>query len=199
MIWSVAFVTLITLYVARNTKAAIILLGLFAFELWIIVGFTSVIMDDLSPVQFSVIVFAQSMCILGYTFISPRYIDLRISFIALLVVTLIAWGFGLFAFYEDGDWKTAIFLLLSLVLVAFYHTLQIKYADRYHLEQKLKSVVNFYVDPLGVVLNQLKLMPERCKCKPKNGEEWTQLSVVNADDDNDGGIDLTDINITDSE
>ena len=191
--WSATFVTIITLYAASNTKAALVLLGLFCIELCIIVGLTSVLLDDLSPIQFSVIVFAQSMCVLGYTFVSSRHISVKTSTIALIIVTTVAWLVGTFAFYEESDWLTAIVLLISLLLVVFYHILQIMHAERYHIQQKLKSIVNFYVDPIDIIYKQLKLLPQRCKCRKtdninenrKEGnrsEGWAQISRKSTED-----------------
>lgn len=151
-------ITLVVLNIFKSSKIALVPMCLFLIELSLVCGFTAVALSALAPIQLMVTLFAQSISILGYTAVSTRYIDLRKSTLLLIVVTIVCWLVGIFAFIEDEDWISAVIVLILAWLVSIYYVLQIKYSNRYHLNNKIESISNMYTDPVDVLWTQIKIL-----------------------------------------
>lgn len=155
--------TLITLNIFKTSKIALVFMCLFLIELSLVCGFTAVALSALAPIQLMATLFAQSISILGYTAVSTRYIDLKKSTLLLILVTIVCWLIGIFAFIEDEDWVSAVVVLVLAWLVSIYYVLQIKYSNRYHLNNKIESISNMYADPVDVLWTQIKALVRRCR------------------------------------
>jgi hypothetical protein len=159
--WILTFLTLLLLTWLRKTKKALVFLVLITIELSLLTGFTAILLGDIAPIQFMAILFAQATVLFGYTFVTPRYINLRKIIALLCVVTILTWCLGIFAFYNDRDWITAVFILLAGGGVAIYYIMQVKYASRYHLDEKLQAFSGLFVDPILVTWGLLR---KCCQC-----------------------------------
>lgn len=159
--WLLTLLTLLLLTWLRKTKKALVPLVLITIELSLLTGFTAILLGNIAPIQFMAILFGQATVLFGYTFVSPRYINMRKTIALLCVVTILTWCLGIFAFYNDKDWVTAVFILLAGFGVAIYYTMQVKYASRYHLDEKLQALSGLFVDPILVTWGLLK---KCCQC-----------------------------------
>ncbi len=160
--WAVTLLTLIFVALARKNKYVLVLLVCLSAELSLLTGFTSILLEDIAPIQFMAILFAQTGCIFGYTFASPRHIEIRTSAIVLIVATICVWCMGIFAFYEDHDWPTAIFVLLGGLGVSIYYIAHIKQVSRYNLDERVLAFCGLFVDPFLLVVDLLKKCKARC-------------------------------------
>lgn len=157
VMWIITAVTLLLLTALRKSnKVAVGFLVVLTFELSLLVGFISIILGNIAPIQFMAILFGQTTAIFGYTFISPRYIDLRKAMVATIVATIIVWCLGIFAFYQDKDWPTSIFILITSFVVSIYYALQIKHVDRYNIGERVLAFVGLFVDPILTFFDLIK-------------------------------------------
>lgn len=69
----------------------------------------------------------QSLAILLYASLSPRYMNLGLSFLYMCCFSCIAWSFSVYAFIMDGEWLGAAILGPIGLIMAIYHLLFIRY------------------------------------------------------------------------
>lgn len=120
------------------------------FTLCMTLGAASAVVRDVAPLQAATIVFMQSIAVVMYTAYSRRKVKVWVATTAMLVVGLIVWVIGIYAFIEQQDWISGGVVLALSVAFAAYSGLQVRYIDRYSLSKKdmTRAVVNFYGDPI---------------------------------------------------
>ena len=164
IMWVIVTINLLILtWVRKSTKASIVFLVFLTSGMSLIVGFTSILLGDIAPIQFMTIIYGQTVAISGYTFVSPHYIDLRMFAALSCFATVLVWCVGIFTFYNDHDWPTAIFILILGFGVTIYYVAQIKYSTRYHLGEKLEAFTGMFVDPILVTMDLIKRC-FKCSC-----------------------------------
>ena len=144
----------LTLYVCmaiwRRARLASTLFVFWAISYYALVIDIAAIIEDFAPLQFALVTFAQSLYVIVYTIYSPSYVDAWKSFYIMLIMGLLAWAMGLYAFIEQQDWVPATLLLIASVLSAAYSAVEIHYVTRYSVswEDCVEAVIRFYTDPI---------------------------------------------------
>jgi len=148
-----------------------ILMGIFSehrhalvlFVLWVFPYYTAVIsfagiLRNFAPLQLGLVTALQSFSIVLYTVINPVNVDPWKSFYVMLIMGLVGWLSGIYAFIVQRDWISAIILLVASVASAAYSAIQIKHVTRYSVSEKdyIKAIIQFYADPLVYVIEKIK-------------------------------------------
>lgn len=171
------FITLLFLNWLKKSWVAMFPMVIFLIELSILVGFSAVRLSALAPIQFTVTLFAQSISILGYTTVNTRYIDLKKSTMLLIFVTILCWLIGVFAYIEDEDWILSIITLVGSWLSIIYYILQIKYSNRYHMNQKIEAISNLYTDIIDIIWKFIKITIRMCLIRLRSSRTQIDPSI----------------------
>jgi hypothetical protein len=147
---SLFLVTYIIMAAIRKTRYATIIFVFWVVEFYITSVSLSSVLNDLAPLQFSMITFIQSLGMIVYTVWSPSYINPWYSYYTMTLLGILSWGVGLYAFIEQRDWISASVLLLVTMGVSGYYAAQTHLATRFSLsaEDKMDATIRFYADPI---------------------------------------------------
>lgn len=126
------------------------------FIVWVLnagvmMGSISVLVNNVAPMQLTLLFLVQSFTMLAYAKLSPRMIETLHAMAFMFVVTLVTWAVFIFAFVEQHDWVGGIVILFISFAAIGYSAWQIRLTEgRYNVSWKdIKlSIVQFYGDPL---------------------------------------------------
>ena len=151
ILWSLVAVTgvvYVLMAVFKNMSSIIC----FAFFLSFTLGAACAHLNNMALLQAGLIVFAQSMTVAIITTKFTRELKIWQTVISMLVVGLVVWLVGIYAFVEQHDWVSAGILAAFNVVFTIYSFIQIKYIDRYSLSKDNLTIAmaNFYTDPICI-------------------------------------------------
>jgi hypothetical protein len=131
------------------SKSQVVIL-IWMFLVCMTMGSICAVLKDIIPIQIATAVFMQSISIVFYTALSRRKLKVWLSIIIMIVVGLLTWTIGIYAFINQQDWISAGIAFILTFLFAVYSGLEIHYVDRYNLAKDsiLSAIVKFYGDPV---------------------------------------------------
>jgi hypothetical protein len=98
----------------------------------VFVGFLAAFLGNTAPIQFMLISFGQSICIVIYTRISPRVLNMHAAAGLLALGGACMWIIGISGYVLEMDWPYAIGILVMCALLVVHNIRQIANTkDRY--------------------------------------------------------------------
>lgn len=162
----------------RDTWARWVFLPIILVANCCYVGILALMLGDLAPIQYTLMMFLASMSIVGYTLVNPKsptLLSMRVCGFITSMSCVVGWLVGIYIYIEQQDWIVGLFTLLIGLLSCVYFVFQVNQtlhcdADRYRYNQnnKLESVVNFYSDPLYLIGEWVQ---ERIKRATESGRQ----------------------------
>jgi len=104
----------------ENAIAALLALWCAAWAVFI--GFLAAFLDNTAPIQFMLISFGQSICIVIYTRISPRTLNMHAVAGLLALGGACMWIIGISGYVIEMDWPYAIAILVLCAALVVYNT-----------------------------------------------------------------------------
>jgi len=162
-VWAFLSTTLYILMVwKRRSKLAGPLLIGWAFVWTFLVGILAAIIENITPIIAMTMIFGQSISIIAYTVVSPKYVDRWVSFFIMLGISIAIWVIAIYIFIEQNVWISAVCILVWAVITSLYSSWEIGQIGRYILndEERIMAIIQFYGDPLLILMGKLR----HCHC-----------------------------------
>lgn len=160
--WSLTYVLMSFAVFEQYLQVALWIAGLWAILTAAFIGFASALSYNISPIQFMLVSFAQSITMVIYTRLSNRYVSVVLSGVYMLIASVLAWILCIYGFVVENDWISAGVIAVLAIALVFYNTMQIQNtASRYDAswEKGVTAVLQYYCDYMVKIF----------KCAIKNG------------------------------
>jgi hypothetical protein len=132
----------------RYMQLAIACLVCWALCGTVIVGMTSNLLQNTAPIQFVAMLWAETIAVMVYCKLSPRMVLFKTAAFYMTLAALCVWAIGIPSFIVQGDWPSAIVILVLGMACTAHGVHQIYIIDQHAYNSSwqdvLLSIVQFY-------------------------------------------------------
>lgn len=158
ILWMLSYIGMAVAVIKKHLRVAIGMLLIWWAATASLVGLLSALSYNISPIQFMMLSWGQSISMVCYTRVSPRYISTPISALFMIATSTSIWGVSIYGFVVEHDWPFAIAILVASVFLTIYNIRQIENANnRYDAswDQGVTAVCQYYCDDIVYAIKKL--------------------------------------------